>query len=321
MPEIIIFLISLGAIIKGANWLGEASVNVAKKLRVPHIVIGATLVSVATTLPETLISFFAGREAESGISIGTVIGSPAINLGLIVGLIFLFGHQRPVKGYFTRTLNIFIFLLAVLLLLGIGGSISPIIGWVLVGLGLVYLAIEFFVSKNEEGFIGQIEDRIESIGELLNHDDGLKNLLYFVVGAILLGVGAKFFVDSVVVIAAILKIPTILIAVFVIALGTSLPELANAISSIRNGRLMLSIGNLVGASILDLTIALGAGAVINPIAIPREVLLISLLALLIISILGLASVLTRISVEKIGAALIFTTILFALIFASLELNI
>lgn len=321
MPEFIIFIISTAAVIKGADWLGEASVDVAKRLGIPQLLIGATLVSVATTLPETLIAFFAGVASESGISLGTVIGSPVANLGLILGLLFVFGHAKPERGYFIRTLNIFIFLLALVFVLGFGGVITPFGGWVLLALALVYLTLEFFISKSEESFVDQVETRFVKIGEFLNHSSGPKDIIYFILGAIILGVGAKFLVDSATVLATNLNIPTIIIAATVIAFGTSLPELATATHSIIKGRLTLSIGNLVGASVLDFTMALGAGAVINPIIVPREALILSISTLFIISLLSLAAVLTKISVEKVGLALIFIFIVFVLIFVSIEMTV
>ncbi len=321
MPEIIIFIISIAAVIKGADWLGEASVNVAKRLGLPQLVIGATLVSIATTLPETLISFFAGVASEPGISLGTVIGSPVVNLGLIMGLLFVFGHTRPQRGYFTRTLNIFIFLLALVLVLGFGGVVTPFGGWVLIVLAVVYLVLEFFISKSEESFADQVQTRFEKIRGFLNNSEGPKDIIYFILGAIILGVGAKFSVDSVAILATNLNVPTIIVAATAIAFGTSLPEMATAIHSIVKGRVMLSIGNLAGASVLDLTMALGAGAVVNPMIIPREALLISISTLFIISLLGLATVLTKFSTEKIGLALIFIFIVFVLVFVSVEMTV
>ena len=320
MPELIIFVISLAAIIKGADWLGEASVNVAKKLGMSQLLVGATLVSIATTLPETAISFFAGLEGESGISFGTILGSPAANLGLIMGIILLFGKTYPSKGYFTRTLNIFIILLTLVFIIGLGGSITPIAGWVLLFIAIVYLLLEFFVSKSEEGIVDQIETRFSDIKGFFNQSDGLKNVIYIFIGATLLAVSAKFLVDSATVIAFNLSIPTIVIAATVVALGTSIPELATAIHSSFKGRLALSVGNLAGASVLNLTMALGAGSIIHPIMVPKEALIISVLALAVISILNLASVLSKIAKEKIGAALIVTSIIFALVFISVEIQ-
>ena len=310
MVEFFIFVLSIFAIIKGSNWLGEASVDVAKRLGIPQLLIGATLVAVATTLPETVVSFFAGVANEPGISVGLVIGSSAANLGLVMGILFLFGHVRPEKGYFIRTLNIFIFLLALLLVLGFTGEITPFDGWVLLSLALIYLILEFIISRSEENILDKIEGRFEKIQGFFNHPKGYHDMYYFILGAIVLGIGAKFLVDSSIVIATNLNIPTIVIAVTTISLGTSIPELATAINSIIKKRIKLSIGNLVGASILDLTMALRAGAIINSIIIQKEILIISIGTLFLFSILNLSTVFTKIHVEKIGIILIVTFIIF-----------
>ncbi|MEX0616310.1 MAG: hypothetical protein WD231_00690 [Candidatus Woykebacteria bacterium] len=319
MPELIIFIISIAGVIKGADWLGEASINTAKKLGMPEVLIGATLVSVATTLPEILVSFFAGLSSESGIALGTVFGSPAANIGLIMGVLFFFGHAKPEKGYFSRTLNIFIFLLALILIIGIGGVITTFVGKVLMGLGIIYLIIEFFVSKTEESFADQVESRFNKIKGLLNHEDSLKNLVYFLLGALMMGVAARFLVDSASVLASDLKVPTIVLGATAVAFGTSIPEFATAITSIARGRLMLSVGNLVGASVIDLTIALGAGALVNPISVDQKALGIAIAALFVISTLNLSSILTRISAERIGFGLILVSIFFLLVFVSIEI--
>ena len=321
MIEFFIFALSLVAIIKGAAWLGEASVDVAKRLGIPQLLIGATLVAVATTLPETVVSFFAGVADEPDISIGLVIGSPAANLGLIMGVLFLFGHARPLKGYFTRTVNIFIFLLALILVLGFNGTITQLGGLVLLTLAAVYLALESLIIKSEENFGDQLVTRFEKIKSFFSKGDGYRDIYYFVLGAVVLGIGARFLVDSAIIIAENLNIPTIVIATTAIALGTSIPELATAVHSILNGRLKLSIGNLVGASVLDLTLALGAGAVINTITIQREILVISIIALLIISVLNFLATLTKFAVDKIGILLIVTFVIFLVVLVSVELTL
>ena len=321
MLEIFIFALSIIAVIKGADWLGEASVNVAKRLGIPQLLIGATLVAVATTLPETVVSYFAGIANEPGITIGLVVGSPAANLGLIMGILFLFGHAKPLRGYFTRTLNIFIFLLALVLVMGFTGTITQFSGLVLLALALIYLVLEFLIIKSEERFTDQLVTRFEKLKGLFDHSDGYKDIFYFVLGAIVLGVGAKFLVDSAIVIATNLNIPTIIVAATVIALGTSIPELATAIHAILKGRLKLSIGNLVGASVLDLTMALGAGSIINAINVQRELLVLSIAALFILSILNLSTVLTKIDTNKIGILLIVIFIVFLVSFVSIGFSL
>ncbi len=321
MLEIFIFVLSIIAIIKGADWLGEASVDVAKRLGIPQLLIGATLVAVATTLPETIVAFFAGIANEPGISIGLVIGSPAANLGLIMGILFLFGHAKPERGYFTRTLNIFIFLLALILVMGYNGTITQFGGFVLLALAVIYIVLEFFIIKSEEKFTDQLVTRFEKLKGFFDHSDGYKDVLYFILGAIVLGVGAKFLVDSSIVIATNLSIPTIVIASTAIALGTSIPELATAIHAILKGRLKLSIGNLIGASILDLTMALGAGAIINTITIQRDILILSIVALFILAIFNLSTVLTKIATDKIGILIIVTFVIFVVSLVSIGFSL
>ena len=304
MPEFFILLLSIAAVVKGADILGTAAVEIANRLNVSKIVIGATLVAVATTLPEAVVSFISGAQNEGGIAVGTVIGSPAVNLALVLGVLFLFSKPQIEKNYYTRAIYIFIFLLAVVFALSLGGSIGLIGGLLLVFLAAVYLSLEFILSKGEEHFIDQVEDRFSSIKNYFSSDHSLKIGFDFFLGVLLLVFGGKFLVDSAESLAALLGVPNIVIAVSVIAFGTSLPELATAINSIIRKRISLSVGNLAGASVLNLSMALGLGTIINPVTIPKVVLFVSAPVLFIISLLGLVVVHERFPGKPVAATLI-----------------
>ncbi len=320
LPEILIFVISLAAIIKGADWIGEIAIEMARRLGVSELVVGATIVSLATTLPEASVSFFGGTSREPGISFGTVLASPIANLGLALGIIFLFSQGRPQKGYFSRTFNILIFLTLLILILGFGGEITRVQSFLLLTIGIVYLFLEFSVTKSELSILNQIETRFNKIRSFIDHEDGVEDLIFFVVAAIILGVGAKYLVDSAVVLASDFGISPILIAALPIAVGTSIPEIATTIRSIIKGHMMLSVGNLTGASILDLTIALGVGGIFHPIAVGRGFLIISTLTLFAISGLGLAAIFSKTSLSKIGVGLILCFIIFAVVLTTSQLT-
>ncbi|OGY23737.1 MAG: hypothetical protein A2Y57_04375 [Candidatus Woykebacteria bacterium RBG_13_40_7b] len=313
MSDLIVFLLSLIAIILGAEWLGASAVEVAKKLNIPKVVIGATLVSVATTLPEISVSFFSGIRNEGVIGLGTVLGSPAANLGLILGLVLLFSAARVNKFYFTRTIYIFIFLTAVVVALGLKGNIDKNGGILLITLGLIYLIFEFIISQKEAGLIESLESRFDKIRSFFSRIDTYKILLYFVLGALLLALGGDYLVKSTISLANFFKIPEIVVSLTVIALGTSLPELATAINSVVKKRISLSIGNLAGASIMDFTVALGAGVIFYNAPVSKTLLVIASVALFSIAFIALLGILNKIPSKLAGSGLIFIYLLFILI--------
>src|SRR3990167_9936980 len=149
MPEAIVFVISITAVIFGADWLGNSATHIAKRFSLPRILIGATIVSLATTLPEIVIATVSGAESSPEIGLGTVFGSPLVNIGLLFGILLLLSQPSIHKTYYSRTIKLFIATLVLIALLFLGGSISPIFGFILILSVFAYLIIQFVVGKQE----------------------------------------------------------------------------------------------------------------------------------------------------------------------------
>src|SRR4030042_3391641 len=126
MPEIIFFIISLVAVIYGADWLGNAATQIAKSLSLPRILVGATIVSIATTLPEFTIATLSAATGSPNLGIGTVLGSPVVNIGLIFGILLLFSKVQIEKAYFLRTTQFLFTILVLVSLILLGSAISPV---------------------------------------------------------------------------------------------------------------------------------------------------------------------------------------------------
>ena len=147
MPEAVVFVISITAVIFGADWLGNSATYIARRLSLPKVLIGATIVSLATTLPEIVVAGVSGIENSPEIGLGTVFGSPLVNIGLIFGILLLLSHPPINKTYYSRTIKLFIATLILVTLLSVGGSISPIFGFLLIVFGFIYLILTLSLSK------------------------------------------------------------------------------------------------------------------------------------------------------------------------------
>ncbi|MEX0622242.1 MAG: hypothetical protein WD187_04635 [Candidatus Woykebacteria bacterium] len=318
MPETIVFLVSIAAVIFGADWLGNAATHIANRLSIPRVIIGATVVSLATTLPEITIAAVSGAEGSPELGLGTVFGSPIANIGLIFGILLLFSKPFLNRPYYSRTIQYFIITLILVFVFFLDGSIQPIFSVVLIILGLIYLVVQSIMGGQEESIIERLEHRLEGVRDLFSDGSSSLQIVYLVAGSLLLVLGAHFLVGSAVTFAEILGVPQIIIGFVLIAFGTSLPEAITTVNSVLKGRIGLSAGNLFGASVLDLTFALGLGSVFNAASIDMPALYLTIGGLAVLSLISLAVILDRVSPRIIGALLITSYILLLIWFTNLE---
>lgn len=304
MPEIVVFVISLAAVIFGADWLGNAAVHISQRLYLPRIIVGATFVSVATTLPEISVGAFSAVQNQASIGIGTIFGSPITNIGLVLGILFLFSKTRMQEAYFIRTLQIFLAVLVLVFLVSASGTISPFSGVILILFGVAYLVIEVVISRHEESAFERIEHRFERLRDYFFNKDNFDQIFYLLSGTMLLLVGAHFLIGSATAIASTFGIPQIVIGAIIIAFGTSLPEIITAINSIIKRRENLSVGNLFGASILDLTFALGLISILGTAKIDTSTLYLVISTAAVLAIFSLVPVFGKISPKIAGIVLI-----------------
>ena len=301
MTDFFIFLFSLAVVLLGARFFLTASIALSKLLRLPEIVIGATLVALATTMPETLVSLFASATNHSFLALGNVVGSGLVNLGLLLGIILLAGHGHEGQSQRGRRRSLILFLLVLFVYLWflIFGGINRIGGIILITLAFIFLAYTFWYALKESG-----ESFILVENKLKTHP---KVIFKFLLGTFLLILGARFLVQSGVALTQILGLPEIIIGLTLIAVGTSFPELVTALTALFSGHEKISLGNLTGATVLTLTLALGLAAIITDIQIPPEILKFDLPLLLFCSGLALAfAYLPKLPQKGLGAILIFT---------------
>src|SRR3972149_1625809 len=307
MPEIIVFIIGLAAAIRGADWVGSAAVKWAKQQGVSQIVVGATLVSFATTLPEISIATIGGLiNKDPLVALGAVLGSPLVNLGVILGILFIFSRRRPSTGYYLRALNIFLVTCLVLLILSFYRPLGNTVSLLFIALGIMFLVLEFIIGKRSIGSAETALNRFEGLLSLFSFPRDRALLLEFVLGVILLGVGSKFMVDSTISIASLLKIDEFFISVTLVAIGTSLPEFITAVNSLIYKRESLSVGNLVGASVIDITLGTGLATLFKGATLSYPINLYIFIPMIIIGILCLAALWKKLPLALVGVSLVVT---------------
>ena len=275
----VLFLVGLILIIKGGDWFVDSASWIAEVLGVPKFVIGATIVSIATTLPEMIVSVQATAQGNVDMAAGNAIGSVTANTAMILG-IFIVCMPFAVKRREFAPKAIMMFLASIGLVLGccfteqqnrtFEGETSPyyslsIIGLIILIVIFITFFIENFISMKREdkhieaspSNIGlQNEDDIVPTKENTTKKDWIKNLAFFALGAAGIIVGADLLVDKGTAIATSLNVPQRVISVIAIAIGTSLPELVTTITALRKKLGALSVGNILGANIIDLTLIL-----------------------------------------------------------------
>ena len=259
--DCIFILVGLGLVAKGGDWFVDSSIYIAKKFRVPHFVIGSTLVSLATTAPELVVSAVASRAGDSGIALGNAVGSCVCNIGLIVGTVALLTPVEVEKRDFTRRAAWMVSGAVLVVMFTWDRTLSRPLALLLTMGAFVYLGWDYLhIRRHWESTSGQ-ESESGDTSRLLRACGG------FALGAGLILVGSNLLVESGRSIASALGVPSIIIGLSMVSIGTSLPELVTGVSAVRRGVPDLSLGNIIGANILNLYLIVGLSGTINPLTL------------------------------------------------------
>ncbi len=257
----VLFAIGLLLIIKGGDYFVDAASWIAEVSGIPKFIIGATVVSIATTLPELIVSAIAAFEGKPDMAIGNAIGSVTANTGLIMAIsIVCIPAAIRRSAYLVKSL-LLILAVAGMWIFSLSGQLSPI--------GCVALIIIFavFIYENiQSAKKGASSERTKVQGKR----EVWINLIKFIGGCAGIVIGANLLVDNGSTIAAMIGIPESVIAVTMIAIGTSLPELVTTITAIVKKQSALSVGNIIGANIIDTTLILPVCAVISGQTLPMS---------------------------------------------------
>lgn len=258
----LVFAAGLACIIRGGSAFVDGAAALAAAARVPPVLIGATIVSIATTLPELLVSVFAAMQGSTELAVGNAVGSVTANTGLILAIALLFlPGPAPRAVYFWKS---FLLLAAVGILAVFSRSGALILPGVLVLITLftVFYVENMFAARDSQAQPGRETEAAAPKGAAAG------NVFLFLIGAAGILVGAQLLVRSARVIAARLGVPESVIAVTIVAVGTSLPELVTAVSAILKKQPGLSIGNVIGANLLDTALILPVCGLVSGRALP-----------------------------------------------------
>ena len=277
MIPVLLFAIGLVLLIKGGDWFVDGATDIAEHFHVPELIIGATVVSLGTTLPEVMVSATSAISGHGEIAYGNAIGSIICNTALIAAITVAV-RPAPVEPK-TLVLPVgFFFAAAILYSLNAyaTGYFGRPIGFVLLLILALYLV--FTVRQGLKNPSPAAEEEKKQERSLT------MSVLMLVVGAALIAVGARLLVDNGTLIAQALGVPESVIALTFVALGTSLPELVTAITSLIKGHGSLSLGNVIGANILNLVLVSGVATVLKPFNIPQSNTLFGINASLVLDI-------------------------------------
>ena len=266
--EFLSLIIGFLLLIKASDYFVDSSINIAKIFRVPEIIIGATIVSIGTTLPETLVSALSAFKGHGDISFGNALGSIICNTALIAAISMVFSQSKINKKsievpcvFFLVAYIIYAFSAYVF------GRFYRITGIIL--LLMLVLYIYYIIRSGKEvgeEYVEEIEDKRIEVSDF----SLLKNTLILAASAIVIAFASNLLIDSATSIARRFNVPESVIGITIVAFGTSLPEFTTAITSLIKGHSSLSFGNIVGANLFNLLLVSGLAITIRPFYIPTE---------------------------------------------------
>lgn len=265
LPSIFLFAVGLVLLIKGGDWFVDSATAIAKRFNLPDIVVGATVVSIGTTLPEVMVSTTGALLGSGAMAYGNAIGSIICNTALIAA-ISIVCNPGPVNTKSMKTPAIFFFGAAAMYCLAAYG-LGAFPRW----LGFVMLTVFvcYMILTVRNGMKNPDAAHEETASES-KHRSLLMEIVMLVVGAGVIAVGADMLVEHGQVIAIGLGVPETVVALLFVALGTSLPELVTTITSLRSGHASLGVGNVIGANVFNLVLVSGVAVSLAPFPVPME---------------------------------------------------
>ena len=277
---LLLFAAGLLCIIKGGDLFVDAASWIAEASGIPKFIIGATVVSFATTMPEMLVSVFAALQGNADIAVGNAVGSVTANVGLIMCVALICMECAMTRKQFG--VKACLLLAAILALIGFtsAGQLSVLESVLILVIFVGFLVESLIAARQEQGSELPAQEERPKIDK----KTVLLNIGKFLLGAAGIVLGAQLLIDNGSALARMLGVPDAVIAATMIAIGTSLPELVTTLTAIKKKQASLSVGNIIGANIMDLTLIMPLCAVIQgkPMTVERQGMLLDIPACLII---------------------------------------
>ena len=278
--SVLLFAVGLVLLIKGGDWFVDGATGIARRFHLPDIIVGATVVSIGTTLPEVMVSATGALNGQGSMAYGNAIGSIICNTALIAA-ISVTANPGSVNTKTMKMPVIFFFFSAAVYCVAayVLGEFPRWLGFVLLAIFVVYMYLTVRQGLKNPDSVEHEEEEDDSKPKTL-----LQELVLLVIGAALIAVGANLLVDHGTIIATELGVPETVIALTFVALGTSLPELVTTITSLRKGHASLGIGNVIGANIFNLVLVGGISVALAPFEVPMGNLILGINSSLILDI-------------------------------------
>ena len=274
---VLVFLvIGFTLLIKGADLFVEGSSSVAKRLHVPSIIIGLTIVAMGTSLPETAVSVSASLTGNNELAVSNVVGSNIFNLMVVIGVCAMLATVNVAKETITRDIPLSLICAGLLMLLGVigfgdksGMTLGHLDGVILIVFfaGYIFYMVKIALKASREGKNIEIEGGSDEDIKLVSVP---ASILFIVGGAIAIAIGGDVTVDAASRIASDLGMSQTLIGLTIVSIGTSLPELVTSIVAARKNEVDMALGNAIGSNIFNILMVLGVASAIRPISIIKE---------------------------------------------------
>ena len=289
-------------ILKGGDLLVESSVWLAEKAKIPSIIVGATVVALATTFPEISVSIISGMTGREAISVNTALGSMISNFTLVLGFSFLISPSVISNGKLKSKLIFYVSALLLLTLLSIDQKIGKFDAILLLLFFIAFLVFNIFDAKNSH--VNETKDSLPS---------WLVTVLQFTISALAIGFGANVLVSSIDELSEIFGVSEGLLGVFIISVGTNIPEFVTTMSAIKMGNAEMGIGNIFGSSFIDATLLISATALAKSgfVYIPINLIILTMSLLFLIVIVVALPIIKRGRSSRVqGACLIAIFLLY-----------
>jgi len=251
-----LLIFGLTILIIGGNLLLKAAVSISMKFGIPKLLIGMTVVSLATSAPELIVSIKSAIKGSPDLAISNVLGSNIANLGLVLGITIMFFPINISKSIYKKEWPIMMFSAIYFLIVVLDGIITKIEGGILVCFLIMTIAsLIKFRDKNEEHI------------ELEDEDSVIKSLIILIFGGVFLFYGSEWFIDGVILLANSFGISERIIGITVVSVGTSIPELVTSLVAVFNKEKSISLGNLLGSNIFNVFAVLGITSLVTPLSV------------------------------------------------------
>ena len=255
--QIVLIALGMGLVVWGADRFTDASTAIARRYRISELVIGLTVVAIGTSLPEFMVSFFSALRGSADMSVGNIMGSNIFNALMIVGASSLLMPLSISRRALFTDMPVAIGVSVLLVILGCQDGLSRLDGLGLIIIFFAYLGWTVYYARHHRSQELYPEDKIMSLP---------RTVLFLIIGTLCLVAGARLMVDNAAALAQTVGVSERVIAITVLAAGTSLPEFATSLVAAYKGREGLAVGNVLGSNIFNILFALGPCAVIRPLS-------------------------------------------------------